>query len=153
MRAAIRHRLTDALLLAMTALTVASLVVIWLLLRPYDSITFTAFTPDAESYTAGDAVELSNTFCWDGTPFTAERWLVSAVSEQSLGTVRFPNGYAIEPVRVRYVDGCEPSTVRVQVPATTPAGEYRIRYDVSYQVPFKTVRLSNVSAPFTVTTP
>jgi hypothetical protein len=149
----VKHRLTDAALLVMTALGVALLACLWLLVRPYDNVSFTGFTADAQTYAAGDVVELSNTFCWDGTPFRADRWLVGAVSEQSLGTVRFPNGYAIEPVRVRYVDGCEPSTVKVQLPETTPPGEYRIRYDVTYAVPLKEVRVSNVSTAFTVTAP
>lgn len=147
---AVKHRIADAVLLLMTALGVVLIVCLWLLLKPYHAVKFTPFQPAQDTYSAGDVVMLTNTFCWDGTPFIADKWLVSAVSEQSLGTVRFPNGYALDAIAERYGDGCEASTVMVQLPATVSPGEYRIRYDVSYSVPLKTVRLSNVSAPFTV---
>lgn len=151
MRSSWRHRAVDALLLTFTAALAALGVTLWLLLRQYSAVTFTPFQPDRDTYRAGDVVTLTNTFCWDGTPFTSERWLVAAVAEQSLGTVRFPNGYALDAIAEQYGDGCEPSTVKVALPSTTAPGKYRIRYDVSYSVPLKTVRLSNVSEPFTVT--
>jgi hypothetical protein len=141
----------DALLLALTVALAALGVTLWLLLRPYSAVSFTPFQPDRDTYRAGETVTLSNTFCWDGTPFTADRWLVSAVSENALGTVRFPDGYALDAVAVKYVDGCDATTVKVALPITTTPGVYRIRYDVAYTVPLKTVRLSNLSAPFTVT--
>jgi hypothetical protein len=127
-------------------------VLLFWLLRPYDSVTFTPFTTDKTEYRAGEIVTMTNTFCWDGTPFAAERFIVSSVSKVGLGTVAFPWGYARADVAERYASGCSPTTIRVEIPPTTPPGDYRITYEVTYVPnPVRRVSESNTSNIFTVT--
>jgi len=129
---------------------VCGLLLYWLL-RPYEQVTFTPFTTDATAYAPGDIVTMSNEFCWDGVPFAAERFIVSSVSKVGLGTVAFPWGYARADVAERYADGCSPTTIRVEIPSTTPPGEYAITYVVEYKAnPVRVVSTSNTSNVFTV---
>ena len=138
--------------LALTA-AISGLLLFWLL-RPYDSVTFTPFETDRDTYAAGDTVIMRNTFCWDGTPFLAERFLLSRVSQVSLGSVEFPWGYAVPEVAERYANGCSDTTIKVEIPPTTPAGAYRISYEVSYAAnPVRVVRVANESSVFHVTPP
>lgn len=148
-----RHRLAvrTASVAVAVSIALASLVIFWLV-RPYDSVTFTAFATDRAAYAQGDIVTLTNTFCWDGTPFTADRFLVSEVSMISANSVSFPNGYAIPRVAERYADGCSATTIKFDLPTTTPPGEWRIRYVVSYKAnPIRVVSVVNDSNLFTVT--
>ena len=136
--------------LALTA-AISGLLLFWLL-RPYDSVTFTPFETDRDTYAAGDTVVMTNTFCWDGTPFLAERFLLSRVSQVSLGSVEFPWGYAVPEVEERYIDGCSETTIKVELPPTTPTGDYRVSYEVSYAAnPVRVVTVINESNVFHVT--
>ena len=151
-RHAVRIRAVYVILVALAVAWAA--VTVWAL-RPYDNITFTPFQTDREVYAPGDIITLTNTFCWDGTPFTATRVLVKPVSESELGVIRFPNGFALPSVAEEYADdGCNDSTVRVQIPPTQPPGVYSIRYEVRYKPPWNPVRVvevDNTSNQFTIT--
>lgn len=138
---ATRNRITFAVLVA---LAVAWALVTFWALRPYDNITFTPFQTDRATYAPGDIITLTNEFCWDGTPFTAQRVIVKPIAESELGVVRFPNGFALPAVAEMYADGCNESTIKVQIPVTQPPGAYRIRYEVRYKPAFNPVRVVQV---------
>jgi hypothetical protein len=109
------------------------LVTFWMV-RPYNDISATPFTTTAQSYAPGDTIVMSNTFCWDGTPFRSERVLVGIISENELGAVRFPRGYVLPEIEAAYTaTGCNDTTVRVQIPVTQPPGRYLIRYETAYK--------------------
>lgn len=125
-------------------------IIVWSV-WPYSNISASPFVTNGEQFKAGDVVEMTDMFCWDGTPFRTEPLLVSVVSERELGAVRFPNGYAIPALEEKYGQGCAQSNVKIQIPVTTPPGEYSIRYDVTYRPnPIRVVSFSNESNKFTV---
>jgi hypothetical protein len=136
------------------ALSLLAVTMFWLL-RPYTNVTSTPFTTDRTSYVAGDTVTLTNTFCWDGTPFMAERFLVTKISRLAAGRVEFPNGYALPAIQEKYAaTGCAPSTVKIELPSTLPEGEWRVEYRTSYRAnPIRVVSVETPSNSFQVTAP
>lgn len=151
-----RHRIMWRAVYVALAVSAAlcGLLLYWLL-RPYAPVTTTPFRTDADTYVAGDVVTMSNEFCWDGSPFDAERFIVSSVSKVGLGTVAFPWGYARADVAERYAaTGCAPSKIRVEIPSTTPAGDYTITYEIAVKVnPVRVWTSTTTSNAFTVTRP
>ena len=136
---------------AMWTTLVLLISTLWLLLRPYNSVTFTPFTTDRATYKAGDTIALTDVFCWDGTPFMSERFFVSQVTRVSAGTVEFPNGFAVPAVAAKYEAGCAHATVRLELPSTLPAGEWAVMYRVSYRANvIRVVSVDNTSNTFQV---
>jgi hypothetical protein len=136
-------------MLTTLALLTATLV---LLLRPYDSVTFTPFETDRATYQPGDTITLTDVFCWDGTPFLSERFFVSQVSSISAGSVEFPNGFAVPAVAEKYeATGCAPTKIHIELPSTMPLGEWAVQYRVSYRANvIRVVTVANTSNTFQV---
>ena len=135
-----------------------ALVTYWSL-RPYDNVTFTAFQTDRAAYVQGDIVTMTDTFCWDGTPFTATREFQGKVTSIGAGYVRFAEwpapGVSKSVDKFRWsLNNCAGSTVKIEIPAALPPGEWSVRYIVTYKPagnPVRTVTLPNTSNTFTVT--
>jgi hypothetical protein len=148
-----KHR---ALMAVLWLLTGAWLLMSFWLVRPYSNISASPFqVTNGDTFRPGDTLILENEFCWDGTPFESLRVIVGVISESEAGVVRFPNGYVLPDVAAKYeATGCAPSMVRLQLPATQPEGEYRIRYETSYKPrwnPVRVVEFAVESNQFTVT--
>ena len=149
MKKAARGRLLDVTLFLMTA--VALLILFWSV-KPYESISFTPFKSDKATYSVGDTITLTNEFCWDGTPFTVNKYLQSPINRIKVGELDFYNGYALPAVAERYQQGCQPTTVTVSIPQDIPPGKYRVAYVVEYNAnPIRTIDLTNESNEITIT--
>lgn len=134
-------------------LTAILLLLCFWFLRPYDNISNSPFQTDKKQYKHGEIVKLSNTFCWDGTPFRADRFFLSRTTKISNGTVEFPFGWANSPVLAEKYkkNPCNPTTVTVEIPNSLPVGLWSVVYETSYKAnPVRTVSFDTQSNVFEV---
>lgn len=128
------------LILASIALVVC---LVWLL-KPYNNLQFGEYYVDKEEYRAGQMVTVTiSEYCTDGSANTISRWLDNETGGVALPPLRF-NG-ASEPLCLQNLQAM------VRIPDETVPGKYRFEFNTSYQPnPIRTVTVKTYTPYFYV---